>query len=387
MKAGIITYYYNSVNYGAILQSYALCRQLNEMGIEAYQICYDGKRNMPFSFSGVKRIRHAFRPYLGWAADIYRSKSHTPKEKAALTGINIRNRAIHRFASTSIPHTEKVYGPGSLRHSKMDLDIYIAGSDQIWQPGAVSGAYLLDFVPAQVPKISYAASITAKQLPPLIQEHFQRSLPQFRAVSVREKEAVPLLQGLYNKEIKWVLDPVLLLGPEIWDEVASSRGEEKKYVFAYFLGESREQRELAKAFARKKGLPLVTFPHLCKYQPCDDDFGDEQVFDAGPEDFIALIKNTDYVLTDSFHACVFSLLYQKEFYAFDRIPDKVGMSGRITDLLELFNVPERFCDTPEKMTMSYIASVPAIDYTQPHQRYTNMRAESNRFLQENLFRA
>ena len=181
-----------------------------------------------------------------------------------------------------------------------------------------------------------------------------------------------------------MLDPTLLLSREEWDEVCSDRKIDRDYVFCYFLGENKKERKIAKEFAKKHNLKLVTIPHAAGgINLVDRKFGDEKIYDASPQDFISLIKNAKYVFTDSFHAVVFSNIYQKQYFVFNR--NKSGqMSSRITDITELFNQTERFCAGKDKENLTYVESLVDIDYSLPNDKFEELKKKSLEFLDRNL---
>ena len=130
---------------------------------------------------------------------------------------------------------------------------------------------------------------------------------------MREKSAERLLQELARVDVQTVVDPTLLLTKEEWDIVCSPRVIEEDYIFCYFLGTNKNERVLAEKFSQLLNIKLVITPQPCgRFQlySYDRKFGDERLYDASPEQFLSLIKHARYVFTDSFHAVVFSNVYQ-----------------------------------------------------------------------------
>ena len=169
---------------------------------------------------------------------------------------------------------------------------------------------------------------------------------------------------LIDKEVEWVLDPTLLLTKKDWDSILSdvhNNLPSKPYVLCYFLGNDIRDRILARKFAKERKLCLAVISHPAGFNSNDLCFGEKKLFDTGPKEFINLIKNADYVFTDSFHASVFSLIYNKQFFVFPRL-GKEDMSNRIYSLLALFNCMDYFLDTKEKKTIEYINSLSSITY-------------------------
>lgn len=379
LKIGIITHYLNSTNYGGNLQAYALCSYLNNQGFDAVQISYDRSLDNPAPKSPIKRTKSFLRK-------LHQKAKNLPSEiktAAIRSNLNQREEAVLTF-NRSIPHT-KIYTAKTIASSIDEFDVFITGSDQVWNPLAVCSAYLLDFVNAEKAcKMSYAASISVNELPEKFGERYENSLKDYSAISVREKRAIELLRPITEQKIEWVLDPTLLLDEDDWKSIASNRFKGDSYIFCYFLGDSDEQRKIAEEYAKKHNLKIYTIPYLNGvFKECDKNFGNKKLFDISPEDFISLIANSECVFTDSFHAVVFSLIFKKQFFVFDRII-KQSLGSRIKDLTDLFKAEEYFCNTPDKFSLEYIESLGSIDYSKPFPKYDEMKRKSEAYLLDNL---
>lgn len=373
MKIGIITHYYNSTNYGGLLQAYALCRFLNAEGHEAKQICYDRRYEIPFwsDYSFLNRQKYLFKRFL-----IINLKTVLKGGKKALLSGNAKK--TRDFAINYIPHTSSVYNSRNLSMANREFDAFITGSDQVWHPNTVCGAYLLDFVESDKKKISYAASIAVEQLTQEQLKRYGQSLSSFSAISVREESGAEIVRPISPIDVEVVLDPTMLLEKEQWDEVCSPRAISDEYVFCYFLGNDDTQRECVKEFARSKGLKIASLS-----LNNNEAFGDIIVNDASPIDFVSYIKNAAYVFTDSFHATVFALLYKKEFVVFERKEYK-SMGQRIFTLAKIFGVLDRFCDSDEKVCMAYIESLPRVADTIRCESFEEIKEKSINYLRKNL---
>lgn len=385
MRIGIITHYYKSQNYGGNLQAYALCKVIESLGFEAQQISFHRKKcsslfgkNHGFGYSILKKLYRKFSSCIErTAADIRHNDLNT--------NFRMRAEAILGFNLNSIPHSEIIFTEENIRDSVQQYDVFITGSDQVWHPTAVCEAYLLDFVDGTSnSKFSYAASISVHVLMAQQLSRYKQSLADYQAVSVREKRAVELLQPVTGLDVQQTLDPTLLLEIEEWDQIASERIPKDNYIFCYFLGDDIDHRRITEKFAETHQLKIVTLPYLIgKFRKCDEYFGDEQLYDVSPADFISLIKYADYIFTDSFHASVFSLLYQKEFFIFERSSQQ-SMSSRLYSLTELFDIQNHFCDMQEKLSLQYINSLNRIDYNRCFAEFERMKEMSFAFLKNNL---
>lgn len=374
-KIGVITHYYKSKNYGGLLQAYAVCRCLRGMGYETEQICYlrgwPPPPPPPF-LDRLKRLtlKKVRLKIIHWIL-------RRPFQERAV--------AMAAFAANKIPHSAKVYTPETIQDCQA-YDAYITGSDQVWNPDWYEPAFFLTFVPDSQKKIAYAASLGHSSLTEAQAALFREHLQGFSAVSVREKDSVEVLSALSPVPVEWLLDPVLLLTREQWDDICEERLISGPYVFCYFLGEGLPPRRLALNFAKKRKLKVVSIPHIHGYfRGCDTGFGDKRLYKVSPEEFLSLIKYADYVFTDSFHALVFSRIYGRECAVFRRDSGDT-MSNRIYSATALFGCSERFCDTEEKETLDYIERLPPVDLERPNPMLDTLRKRSYEFLEENLAR-
>lgn len=390
MKIGILTHYYNSVNYGGNLQAYALCKVLETMGHEAQQVQVDHNgryRDLlnPKNTQTIKKLKKlAKKPFKAAALllPVYRQK-----RKARKASAQALQKAFSNFNRNLIPHGQGVYDTPTMDQVLPQYQAFITGSDQVWNPMWYYPPYFLTFAPAGVPKLSYAASISQTTLPEQAKAQFREDLKDFIGVSVREESAVELLRGVAPGEVECVLDPTMLLTAEQWEEVASPRLVEKPYVFCYFLGDDPGSRRVAAEYAKKRGLLLVTIPNAAgQAHKNDAGFGDICLADPSPEDFLSLIRHGDFVFTDSFHASVFSVIFSRQFAVFPRQGHE-KMSARIYNLTELFSIPERFCDSEDKISVSYVESLADIDYSVQRPAFLAARERSLAFLKNNLEKA
>lgn len=379
-KVLIITHYYNSLNYGGNLQAYALCEKIKQLGYDVEQLSYQmeieyDSKKVNGIWQKVKRFLRKFD---------FRKITYKINNKKAQKALAVRNKKIICFNKGLIPHTEQVYDKSTVHKCVEDYDVFVTGSDQVWNLNWYVPAHFLDFAPSQKTKISYAASLSVDSLTDKERMVIENHLQDFDAISVREQDAVDLIKDISPKTVEWVLDPTLLLNASEWDEICADRIVDEKYIFCYFLGNSVEQRNVAEEFAKKYGLKLVTLPYLNgKYRKCDKNFGDIRLFDVGPQEFLSLIKYADFIFTDSFHAMVFAGIYKRQHFEFLR-DNKHNMSSRIYSLCELYETAEHFCDTPEKTSLEYIESVAPISYNKPLEKLSKMKEKSLSYLRENL---
>lgn len=374
-KIGIITHYYNSKNYGGVLQAYALCRFLKDQGYNVEQIQFDKEKG-----KGLKhKIGDAYRYFLSIPLRI--------RYKRVYAELSAREEKFAEFRYKQIPHSEVVFTKKTLKKLAKEYSMFITGSDQVWHPDAVCDAYLLDFGVEDIKKMSYAASIAKDSLTEQELDRYRSALADYCAISVREKNAIKLLQPISPVGVKWVVDPVFLLKKVEWQSLIEKKSNiNSPFIVCYFLGDDKEIRKLAEAYARSKGIKMVTIPFL-NGNVCDFDlgFGDEQHINISPIEFIRLIQNADTVFTDSFHAMAFSLLFERQVFVFER-STRSPMGSRIESLAELFEISDHYCNEPGRRTLEYINKIDLIDYSKQFVKFEMMRNESIFFLIENVER-
>ncbi len=382
MKIGIITHYYHSANYGGNLQAYALCECLARMGYEAEQICYDSaKRQKRRRFAAVLSLSpYAF--FIKIKGRIRRLLAKkAPPELAAQIGERIA--AVSAFNQNEIPHSQAVYTEESIKEAGELYDVFITGSDQVFTRGAVCPAYLLSFLPQDGYRFSYAASMAQGAIGKAEKRMFSSALAHFQGLSVREESTLRLLSPLYEGKARLSLDPTLLLPPSAWEEKCGERLIEEKYLFCYFLGGGKKERRLSKAYAQARGLTLVTLPHLTGFRAADCGFGDKALYAVSPAALLSLIRYAEAVFTDSFHATVFSGIFQKQYFVFHRQGNREA-STRLITLLSLFGHEGRFCDSKKAGRLSHLLACDEIDYKRPMPKLEAARADSEGYLLDML---
>lgn len=400
-KIAIVTHYYQSYNFGGNLQAYALCSVIHKISdYNPEQLCYPFESdNFPVTSSLTKvdklkqllksskfiinLVKLVFNKLYYLCKDFYLSYLRKKYESVSNMIAEKRKKSFYHFNSMVVPHSNTIYTSKNIYDSLKYYNIFITGSDQVWNTTWRRPIFFLDFVPSDKIKISYAASISKDSLTDKEKEIFKKSLADFKAVSVREEQAVDLIKDLSPVKPVVTLDPTLLLDASDWDKVCAPRVVEDDYIFCYFLGDNPKERKIAKKFAKEKGLKLVSVPLTGVKVYSDLKFGDVILPAASPEEFISLIKHASYVFTDSFHAVVFSQIYQRQYFVFNR-DVKGSMNSRIINITNLFNTQERFCNGKEKETLQYVMSLEDIDFSRPNPKFDEIKEFSINFLKENL---
>jgi hypothetical protein len=259
--------------------------------------------------------------------------------------IMIRDSFFDDFANTYFKTSS--YYPTRLELSRATAkySAFLVGSDQLWRTDSIEvGYYTLDFVPDTILKVAYSTSFGIKEVPWFQIKKTKEFLNRFDFISVREKSAASLIKKLIDRNVPVVLDPTLLFRGEQWMHLQEKEPIIKgEYIFCYFLGNNSSHREFVLQLKKRTGLKIVSLLHLDNYIPADEKFADESPYDIGPKEFLNLIRNANYVLTDSFHGTVFSILYKKNFFTFDRFKKSTIQSTntRIDNLLEITELEKR----------------------------------------------
>lgn len=275
-------------------------------------------------------------------------------------------------------------GYHELQEAAKEYVAVLVGSDQMWSPsGLATNFYNLMFVPDEVKKISYAASFGVSKIPAYQRSRTKQFLNRIEYLSVRENSAAGIVRELTGRSALVAVDPTMLLSKEEWEEFSGAEKLIKeKYIFAYFLGHQRKQREEVEKLKVATGLKIVTLRHLDEFVPEDESFGDYAPYKIGPKEFVNLIKNAEYVCTDSFHGSVFSSLFQKQFMTFSRYAENASVSknSRIVSLLQNLGLEQRhFVNGDIVVEMKR-----TIDYIAVEQRRKKLIEDSKQFLNSAL---
>jgi len=366
-----------------MLQAYATQQILDNWNIPNETICIDG-------FAGeIKKAKLKYFRSRMLSPDVFKDKWGFIKLAIAKkiykntlgNNISIRKKQFDKFARERF-RLSKVYSSKSeLGAQAYNYSAFLVGSDQLWLPSNIAADYYtLNFVPSDIRKIAYATSFGVSSLPKKAQESAKNFLPRIDYLSVREKSGQKLIKDLTGMDVPVVCDPTLLLSADEWKSIQSEEPFIKgKYIFCYFLGSNPYPRAFAKELKDKTGCKIVALQQLDAYIRSDNGFADEAPYDVGPSDFINLIRNAEFVCTDSFHGTVFSILNRKTFFTFRRFRTKSTMStnSRIDSLLEVLDIKSRILEGNESVEEQMNEN---IDYSLVESRLKIFVEESKKFL-------
>ena len=367
-KIGTITFH-NSINYGAILQTYALQKCLTDLGYDSEVIDYRNSyliKNM----SLCRRIVH-----YAWH-EIF---------KRILAGETRRKKTI-KFLNKHIRISKNTYHNASQLHETPPIyDVYITGSDQVWNPN-ITGAdcsYFLTFAPAEKLRISYAPSFGLPILKDNYMNLYKEWLKSIDKLSVREDEGKEIIKEIADREATVTLDPTLLLKKHQWEEI-STPYEGNLYVLCYYmLGDKKVNKaisKIAKIIANYNNWDIISIgqKEYMKLVP-----GYKKIFDAGPDQFVGLFQNASYVITNSFHGTVFSIIFNKPFYVpvNDKLPPEKNLSSRIASLLQKLELEDRLIPVDKSFGMQDMQN---IEYDKVNKLLRIERDKSLQFLKKAL---
>lgn len=395
IKIGILSLYYRNPNCGAQLQALALCEALKTNGYEAEQICFSGIRQ------STPVIRIIFRKFKidGLAKTL---KACTNKglsvidSKVRKKEYNRRRKLFRQFEET-VPHSSKVYSNLDIETACNDYDCFITGSDQVWtwrsynkyadadrsKYGQVLDIYLLRFAPADMLKIAYAPSIACPYIPDNLKTYYFDSISRLDHISIRESGSLSLFPRNLSSRITPVCDPTILLSSEQWKALLKLKEDkQEKYIFVYLLDGNNRDREIIRYVSKELGLKTVSSPNIIMHSRSKEyHLTDVEDFDMGPKEFLQYILNAELVITNSFHATVFSLQFHTPFFL-TRRDSGVSMHSRIEGILNEYDLSERLLSgNPERKLLD---SFNIIDWDKVDKKVEDTRKNGMLFLLNSL---
>lgn len=362
-KIGILTMH-KVLNYGSALQAFALLHTLDKLQTDSVLIDYK------FPNSIKRSIRTTIRRLF---INLLSGFVFTRKKKR-----------FQRFYQTYFKCTPKVYNtPKELQKGKFDFDIYMTGSDQVWNPLHVKDdtSFLLPFTDKKATKLAYAASFATTEIPPHLKNKYSELLSEYKAISVREKSGITLAESLTGKKADLVCDPTLLLTKEEWSNLANQVPQRIKepYILAYILTYAYnpypEIDNIINEIQNKLNLKLVILDGRAKdlkRKNCT------VIKDAGPLEFLSLIKNASFIITTSFHGTAFALNFEKPFYSVVKSFD--NKDSRLLSLLEYIDAKDRAIIYNKKISNFQLST----NYSHITRKIRDYRKKSIDFLTQNL---
>lgn len=354
-------------NHGASLQQFALVEYLRSLDYQVETINYQ-----PHYLADNYR-------YLGVPNDKFRKNAilkmiyilaKLPKRFSDRK----RRFAFDLFEKQYIPQTKRQYKSNKeLKANLPNADIYICGSDQIWNTLFENGkdpTFYLDFVPKEKLKISYAASFATENISENLKDFVKEKVNAIDCISVRESSGVRILTDLGLENVTHVLDPVFLLSKEEWlKKFSVNTNSRNPYVLVYDFDNNPQIKQYAKYLREKKGYKIIALSHRITY-------ADEVFWSIGPDQFLNLMAGSAWVLANSFHATAFSVIFEKQFLIFNRT---TGINTRMQDFLVEFGLSERIVSNFDESLMNSV-----IDFENIKLKLENKISDSKSFLNKAL---
>lgn len=362
-RIGTVSYniYCNFTNYGSALQTWALHQAIKK--IEGFQpvlvdYCPD-----------ILADKDPLNPFSNmW------DKDEESKRMCELTMPAIREnyQKFDDFYRIRFDRTSQKYTSCNFDGiSKEKLYGFVCGSDTIFCPDefGVDDGYFANYVPMQGHSVAYAASFGDPTMTDKVSEQINERLKNFKAIGLRENLMIPYVKGQTDVPVQKVIDPTLLLTPEEYKPITEDRIIEEKYLLLYSRRYSPVMEEYAEKVAKENGWKIVEI----SLRATNADKGHIMFYQAGVVEFLSLVKNAEFVVTNSFHGMIFSVQMKKQFAGFSR--DQCN--SKIDELLTLFGLKDRLYVTGKEQYSD-------IDYDAVHKRIAIERKYSVEFLKCSL---
>lgn len=335
-KIGILTFH-RAVNYGAVLQSVALCNKLNEFGADSELIDYNCSEIFSMD-SFITRLRNG---------GVKKAVEYVLLKHDR----DIRKRKLTEFLEKNTTVSARKYNKATVLQCDSRYDSFITGSDQVWNAKRTGNdtIYYLDFVTDSTKKNSYAACIG--NITDAEKKNIKKYLGDYAHISVREKDGQKEVEKILGRDVELLVDPTFLLTKEEWLKYVKVSSRDK-YILVYTLAKSPELRTFARKLSEKTKLQIIDLSVRAeKFK------GMRKVADTGIEEFLGYFANAEYIVTNSFHGTAFSIILQKPQFVGSHKDVSMGNS-RLKTLLNIFNLSNRIItdsilDSPDSMSVDY----------------------------------
>ena len=333
IKVGILTWH-DSTNFGSALQAYALHRYLCDQGIDATIIHY------------IPRWLRSDYMQMPWKTLSFRKKLKRLIKNGILPLYYLLPKFFHKAINPFFPfyyHCRMTYAclEDTLEQTCKNFTTIVTGSDQIWNPNVLDSIFLLPTISNDVNKISYAASIGSKEIPEDMIRLYKDSLKSFNSISVREEEGCKLLKsmGLFS-EVH--IDPTMLLNATHYRSLEKKISSiNKPFAFCYFLSSDREYKVQIQKYIQANKLEAIGIS-----ANVEDYKWMKEITQIGPPEWLWLVDNADVILTNSYHATIFSLIFHKPFFTFVRFSqnDPNCQNSRLEQLDKHFEIADYYVE-------------------------------------------
>lgn len=370
MKTALLSVH-SDPNYGSMLQAYALSKALEKLDCENEYICYKPFRKQNTIVAFTKRIVKKTMALLRIRKTIKTEYSYWSTKE-----FRKQKELFNQFHKLNIPTSDKKYFCDTIAQANDVYKRFVIGSDQTWSPllsANPNSISFLPFVSDTSKKCAYAPSIGTTHISEEYLKTLKDKLSTFSCLSCREYANARLLTSYIGRPVEYVLDPTLLLNKEEWMKISEPIKMPKEYVLCYMLGTKKCIYEYAAKLASKHNIPLyiiVTRPENLTYK--------NALRDVSVGQFLTLINQASYMVTDSYHGTLFSINLGTNFYAFTKRNQVEGMNDndRIGDFLNVIGIPCRLKNDND------ISLEEDIDFENIHKKLSDYRHLSYSYLEQ-----
>lgn len=380
-KIALVTCYFQK-NYGSQLQAYATQMAFDKLGLANETIKIDGllpeinKAKYRYFLSKIFD-KNTVKDKMATVRKVIAKKQNPEYAK----NLGVRYKMFEDFANTQFSLSKQYGSKAELAAEADKYAAVVVGSDQLWLPSNISADYYtLNWVPENVCKIALSTSFGISVLPKKYGEIAGKFLNRIDYVSIREVSGQKLIKQWANRDVPVVCDPTIMFTVDEWVKALKADGDGKrfadgnKYIFVYFLGNNPWEREMVKRVQQETGYKIVQIAHSDEYVKSDVGFADYTPYNVGPKEFEELIRDAEYVFTDSFHCSVFSMLNGKNFFTFPRYADDgpASTNGRLYSLLSLVKQEQRMVRKNDQFDVK-AKMAEEVDHTVVHNELDNLR--------------
>jgi hypothetical protein len=302
---------------------------------------------------------------------------------------SMEKRHSMKFARTYYD-VSKSYHVDEIKELNEMCDTFLLGSDQLWKYGITKifgHSYFLDFADKNKNKVAYATSFGSDRFvaPWDFSWKALKCMRRMNHISVREEINVNMCRKLFGVQATHTLDPVLLCEAECLGAIADASAKPRKsnYIAAYILDPNPEKRDALLHLAAKMKKDLVVlldgWPHLQKKNKELMQLDEHVVSNVNVEDWLCYIKNSDFVITDSFHGTCIALLFEKQFFS---LANPGRGADRFESLMNMFALDQQYVRQPK--TILEYENFPLLDYKMVNQKLATLRQESMAWLRNSI---
>lgn len=375
-KVAIMTFY-GAYNYGAVWQAYALRKKIQDMGYDCELINYSTRAFLELRKDRSKiqrlcdKVKKALKDPIFYINVYIMEYGKKRKIKRLGNTVQLRDRKFDEFTEMYLKTNGRKYNTHSaLVGAELDYDVYVCGSDQIWNPKMcdMDSNYFLQFVDANK-RIAYAPSIGISTISSKEwQERFKKFLGEMEYISVREKQGALALEHILHREVRVVLDPTLLMDRAEWEELLPPMEEKEPYILNYFLGDDKYVHKYLNAIEKKYEKKYKIINLLFDFTSC------------GPIEMLSLIRGAKMVFTNSFHGMLLSINFNVPFVVGKTLKDTQKENGlsRVDEIMATFKIRGRIWTLGESMREEW----EIMDYTNVNEVLIERKKDSMAYLRD-----